>query len=319
MVARPSPGSQIAGHVHHAGSALLAAYLCLYAAALLTMNRAWNFDVAEPLLVLGILGVGFSLVAWLLTIGASPLAYRVAEPVSELTALAVYMLPLIAYITWGGSAIRKYVPADPANAVTVLLAKLAFFVIIPAWLMRGLFGYAFRDLAPLAFRRRDVLTFAGMSALLLGFQAVFGRGLRDILHAHLPASTLVIGFPIALAWLALEAGVVEEFFFRVLLQSRLSAALRSELGGIVLMSLLFGLAHAPGLYLRTGMTQEALPAHPPLLMAVGYSVVITSVAGFFLGVLWARTRNFVLVVLIHAVGDLLPDLLPTLHSLRLVR
>ena len=283
MVARPSPGSQITGHAYHAGSALLAAYLCLYAAALLTMNRAWNFDVAEPLLVLGILGVGFSLVAWLLTIGAAPLDYRVAEPASEVTALAVYMLPLTAYITWGGSAIRKYVPADPANAVTVLLAKLAFFVIIPAWLMRALFGYTFRDLAPLAFRRRDVLTFAGMSALLLGFQAVFGRGLRDIVQAHLPASTLVIGFPIAFVWLAIEAGVVEEFFFRVLLQSRLSAALRSELGGIVLMSLLFGLAHAPGLYLRTGMTQEGLPAHPPLLMAIGYSIVITSVARFFLG------------------------------------
>ena len=82
MVARPSPGSQITGRAYNAGSALLAAYLCLYAAALLTMNRAWNFDVAEPLLVLGILGVGFSLIAWLLTVNTSPLDYRVADPAS---------------------------------------------------------------------------------------------------------------------------------------------------------------------------------------------------------------------------------------------
>ena len=53
-------------------------------------------------------------------------------------------------------------------------------------------------------------------------------------------------------------------------------------------------------------------------MAVGYSVVITSVAGFFLGVLWARTRNFALVVTVHAMGDLLANLLPTLRFLRLV-
>jgi membrane protease YdiL (CAAX protease family) len=319
MLTRPSPGPQIAPNANHTGSALLVGYLCLYAASLLLMNRAWQFEVAEPLLILGILGVGFSLVAWLLTIGVSPLDCRVAEPARELTALALYMLPLTAYITLGSSVIRRYAPADPANAVSVLVAKLVFFVIIPAWLMRALFGYRLRDLAPLWFRRRDIFTLLGMAVLLLGFQAVLGRGLHDIMQAHLPVSTLVIGFPIAFLWLALEAGVVEEFFFRVLLQSRLSAALGSELGGIVLMSVIFGLAHAPGLYLRTGMTQEGLPAHPPLLMAVGYSIVITSVAGFFLGVLWARTRNFLLVVLVHAVADLLPDLLPTLHSLRLVR
>ena len=114
-------------------------------------------------------------------------------------------------------------------------------------------------------------------------------------------------------------GVVEEFFFRVLLQSRLSAALRSELGGIVLMSLIFGLVHAPGLYLRTSATQEGLAAHPSLLMAVGYSIVITSVAGFFLGVLWARTRNFLVLILVHAATDLLPNTLPTLRAFHLLK
>ena len=44
-------------------------------------------------------------------------------------------------------------------------------------------------------------------------------------------------------------------------------------------------------------------------MAIGYSIVITSVAGFFLGVLWARTRNFLVLVLVHAAADLLPNTL----------
>ncbi len=313
-----SPRPHLAASSARTGAVLLAAYLVVYGGALVTMNRVWGFELGEVLLVLGILGVGFSLAAWLLTIGAAPLEYRVSHPSRELTALVVYMLPLTAYITWAGSAIRRYVPAEPANAITILLGKLLFFVVVPAWLLCALFGYRVRDLAPLSLRRRDALTLAGMSILLLAFQAVFGRGLRDILQAHVSPSTLLVGVPIAYAWLAIEAGVVEEFFFRVLLQSRLSAALRSELGGIVLMALIFGLAHAPGLYLRTGMTQEALPPHPPLLLAVGYSVVITSVAGFFFGVLWARTRNFLLIVLVHAAADLLPDLLPTLHSLRLL-
>lgn len=164
-----------------------------------------------------------------------------------------------------------------------------------------------------------MLVVLSMGFLLLIFQSVAGRGMRDIAAAHVDGSTLVWGFPLAFVWLMLEAGVVEEFFFRCLLQSRLSAALRSELGGIVVMALLFGLMHAPGLYLRTGVTQEGLPPHPRLWMAIGYSIVITSMAGFFLGVLWARTRNFVVVVMVHAAADLLPDFLPTLRSFHLLR
>jgi membrane protease YdiL (CAAX protease family) len=125
--------------------------------------------------------------------------------------------------------------------------------------------------------------------------------------------------PLVFRWLVLEVGVVEEFFFRVLLQSRLSAAMRSELGGIVVMSLIFGLVHAPGLYLRTSATQEGLASHPSLLMAVGYSIVITSVAGFFLGVLWWRTRNFLVLILVHAATDLLPNTLPTLRAFHILK
>ena len=300
------------------GIALLAGYLALYATTLFAMHRAANFDVSEPLLVLTILGFGFSLVAWLLTIRVKPLKYSIKEPKKELAVILAYLAPVIAFITWGLGPLRAYVLSEPAHAIAILVAKLMVAVVIPAVIMRTLFAYGLRELAPLAAPARHMLAALAMSLLLLAFQAVLGRGLRDIASAHLPASTLAFGFPLVFLWLALEAGVVEEFFFRVLLQSRLSAAVKSELGGIVLMSLLFGLAHAPGLYLRTGLTLEGLPAHPSLLLAVGYSIVIISVAGFFLGVLWARTRNFALLVIVHAMGDLLPNLLPTLHSLRLL-
>jgi membrane protease YdiL (CAAX protease family) len=300
------------------GVALLAGYLALYAAMLLAMHRAGNFDVSESLLVLTILGFGFSLAAWLLTLRVKPLEYSIKEPAREFAAVIACLALLTVFITWGLGFLRTDILTEPARSIAILAAKLIVAVVIPAIIMRALFGYSFRELAPMAAPMRHVLVALGMSGLLLAFQAVLGRGLRDIASAHLPASTLGFGFPLVFLWLALEAGVVEEFFFRVLLQSRLSALVKSELGGIVLMSLIFGLAHAPGLYLRTGLTQEGLPPHPSLLMAVGYSIVIVSVAGFFLGVLWARTRNFALVVVVHAMGDLLPNLLPTLRSLRLL-
>lgn len=299
------------------GFVLLAGYLGLYASILLAMHRADNFDATEPLLILMILGAGFSLAAWLFTVRVRPLAYSVVSPRRELATVGAWLLPVVAFVTWGLGSLHRYFPSDPSNTVAVLAAKLLVFVIFPAVIMRSQFGYSWRQLTPVSARRSHMFAMLAMSALLLAFQAVLGRGLRDIASAHLPLATVLYGAPLTFVWLALEAGVVEEFFFRVLLQTRLSAVLKSELSAVVLTSAVFGLAHAPGIYLRSSLTQEGLQ-NPSLLLAAGYSIVVVSVAGFFLGVLWARTRNFALVVVVHAMGDLLPNLLPTLRFLRLL-
>lgn len=299
------------------GRGLLAGYLVLYAGFLLAMRHSGNFDISEPLLVLAIVGVGFSLVAWLVTARATPLAYSIGNPVSELAVVGAFLLVAVAFITWGLPGIQRYFPYDPAHAIAILVAKLAVFVILPAATLRAQFGWTWRRLVPISVQPSHLAAATVMSVLLLAFQAVLGRGLRDISVAHLPAATLLYGVPLTFVWMAVEAGVVEEFFFRVLLQGRLAAVLKSELGAVVLSSLIFGLAHAPGIYLRTSLTQEGLH-NPSLLMAIGYSVVMISVTGFFLGVLWARTRNFGVLVVVHAMGDLLPNLLPTLRALHLL-
>ncbi len=283
------------------------------------MVRFGKFDPSDSLGVFAVLGVGFSFAAWLLTIGVTPLPYRVREPRRESVMLLVYLVPLAAFIAYGFSALHSFVPSEPADSIAILIAKLAAFVLLPAWIMMSRFGYKLRALAPLSLKTSHLLVVLGMSLVLLIFQSVAGKGLRDIADAQVPGDKLLLGIPFVFLWLVLDAGVVEEFFFRVLLQSRLSAALRSELGGIVLMSLIFGLVHSPGLYLRASATQEGLSAHPSLLMAVGYSIVITSVAGFFLGVLWARTRNFLVLILVHAATDLLPNTLPTLRAFHILK
>jgi membrane protease YdiL (CAAX protease family) len=301
------------------GIGLLVAYVALYAATLFAMVQYAHFDPSDSLGVFVVLGIGFSLVAWLLTIGIQPLPYAVREPGQETATLLVYLIPLAAFIAYGFSAIHRWVAGEPADSLAILVAKLAVFVAIPAWILVSRFGYKPRELVPASTKTSHMLAFVGMAFVLLVFQSLAGRGLKDITEAHVPGDTLLFGMPFVFLWLMLEVGVVEEFFFRVLLQSRLSAVIKSELGGVVLASLLFGLVHAPGLYLRTGVTQEGLSANPSLLMAVGYSIVITSVAGFFLGILWARTRNFLLLVLVHAAADLLPNTLPTLRAFHILR
>ncbi len=114
--------------------------------------------------------------------------------------------------------------------------------------------------------------------------------------------------PLFYIWLIFEVGLVEEFFFRALIQSRLTAITKSEIGGIFISGLFFGLAHVPGFYLRGGGTLDNLGEHPSLFMSIGYSILVLSVAGFFLAVVWSKTKNLWLVMAIHAFVDLLPGL-----------
>jgi len=59
------------------------------------------------------------------------------------------------------------------------------------------------------------------------------------------------------------------------------------------------------------------PFQPLRENAVGYSIVVTSLAGLFLGVLWMRTKNFAVPVIVHAAGDLLPNMVPWVKAFRL--
>jgi membrane protease YdiL (CAAX protease family) len=73
------------------------------------------------------------------------------------------------------------------------------------------------------------------------------------------------------------------------------------------MSLVFGLAHAPGFIFRRAGEVEGLGPHPGAFDAIAYSIVVLAVSGVTFGVVWARTKNLVALMLIHAAGDLLPN------------
>src|SRR6516165_4444934 len=101
----------------------------------------------------------------------------------------------------------------------------------------------------------------------------------------------------------------------VVLSPRKQKEERLELGalnnpfitGVVLMSLVFGLAHAPGFIFRQAGSVEGLGSNPSALDAIAYSIVVLAISGITFGIVWARTKNLFAVMLIHAAGDLLPN------------
>ena len=272
----------------------VAAYLVLYLATLGLLVYYEQFDFVEPLFALVLMGGGFTLIAWLLTRRAEPLP--VTEP---RRGLLPYLLVVTAFVTFGLGSLPE---AQPIRDILAMVTKLAVFVAVP-WLLFD------RTKPALRMNRRDALVAIAMSAVLILFQFGFGRGPAVIAEAHLPVGTLVGAIVFAFVWLAIEAGLVEEYFFRRLLQTRLETVTRSRAGGIVLTALLFGLVHAPGLYLRPSHTGEDFGGPPSLLFAIGYAIVILSPTGFFLGLLWTRTRNLAVVIAIHAATDLIPNVI----------
>ena len=292
----------------------VAAFLALY--CLLLVADVSHLGYAEPLFVLLAVGGGFSFAAWLLTRAMEPEVSTVVRPRAEAILLLAWLVVIAAFLGWGIPLLRSLGRNPLSGNGWVLLGKLVVFVAGPLALWRWRFGTAPSRLLglPVSLRGqwRAVL---GMGLLLAGFQLVFGRASQELADLAPSVTEVVLATVLGLVWLIVEVGLVEEFFFRAMLQERLTAWLGSAPRAIVATAALFGLTHVPGLYLRPETTGEAVSGHT-LGAAIGYGLLLTSVTGFFLGVLWQRTRNLAALALVHAVNDLVPGLADVIRLMR---
>jgi membrane protease YdiL (CAAX protease family) len=321
-----SRNTQIPGH--HCGRKLRAlrnifgnvwAWLGIaaYCVSLAILLRNKSFAAEDAIVELIIFGLAFPLLAWTATYRANPLAMKVHRRGAEMWLLFACLIGVTFYLVWGTALSEALVPAgwllsERGRFIAIFARKLIIFVAIPFVLFRTLFGYRWRDfglqfagLRALAGDHFPVVLF--LSVAILIFQFFLGGGAAPIRRGEFHANQLALGLPLCFAWLLIEAGLVEEFFFRALLQTRLATWFRSEVTGVALMALLFGLAHAPGFILRHAGLEEAIGANPSPADSIAYAIVVLSVGGIFLGVVWARTKNLFAVMIIHAAADLLPN------------
>jgi membrane protease YdiL (CAAX protease family) len=284
-------------------------YLALYAASIVYLSSIPEFSAGESLAVFLIFGVGFSIAAWIVTAGIRPAAMEVRRPGEEFGTVLIYLLLFaLLVLGWGFSAVRETVIREPGQSIAILLLKMATMVAIPALILRA-FGHQPADLFRIVpLRKAGWRAAIIMAILLFALQAVLGRGLQTLQTSNASLSLILALAPLALIWFCLEAGLAEEFLFRLFLQTRASAWLQSETAGIVVMAALFGLAHAPGYVLRGQHLMEGMPGPPGVLTAAAYSIAVVSPIGLMFGVLWKRTRNLWLLVFLHGWTDLLPNL-----------
>jgi membrane protease YdiL (CAAX protease family) len=291
--------------------------LVLYGASFAMLLRNRNFEPGGALIVLVLFGIIFPALAWLATIRAVPLSISVHPTAREMLVLVACIVGLSLYLVGGPQWINDHLPQtwidSPQIKFFITLAKkLIVFVLIPFGIFRFVFGYRLRDFGIQkeglrALCRNHLPMVLVVGGALLAFQFFLGNGAAPIRQGKFSAYQLLLGLPLCFAWLFIEVGLVEEFFFRALVQSRLAAWFKSEISGVVLMSLAFGLAHAPGFIFRGAGAVEGLGANPTALEATAYSIVVLAVSGILFGVMWARTKNLIALMLLHAAGDLLPN------------
>lgn len=281
-------------------------YAGLWAASAAFLSQAPDADADFPLISLGLFGVLLPGLVWLLTRKAAPPPARVARPRRELFAVLAYLtLYAVGFLGWGLGAL-KGIPDPHWRELAISTAKILVHVAAPLALIWAVGGNLSGLLSP-RFRFKGfwpVLLVVG--AAMIGVILLLSPSVKNIVALRPSAATLAWAAPACFVWLTLTVGLCEEFLFRVVVQTRLEAVLRSPLGAAALSALLFALAHAPGLYLRG---EAGVDGHSDsVLQVVAFTIASLSPIGLLFGVLWARTRSLGLLVLLHVAIDFLPNL-----------
>ena len=282
----------------------IAAYVAVWALAT-GYFAARGGDWSVPIASLGIFGIALSAIIWFLTRKMDPSPVPVARPARESVALLVYLgiyAVLLIGILLG--TLKQAIPAGPTQEVVVLAYKLVIHVAIPAAII-VMVGGTVRPLLDAGIKRRGFWsTLIVLGLLMIALLAVVSPSLKEIGALNLTPGALIPWLLAAFAWIAIEAGLCEEFLFRACLQSRLTAWLQSPAAAIVASSLLFALAHWPGLYFRGGPGVDGWSSDP--LQVAAFTIATLSPLSIALGLLWARSRSLLLVVMVHAAIDVLP-------------
>jgi hypothetical protein len=171
-------------------------------------------------------------------------------------------------------------PAQLTHTLTILLALstgVAAFVLLRR--LEGV-GYA------IEWRRG----FAGNVLVHFGIFAVIAVaiGIRIGFLAYDPSTARLRSVPVTIIGILFFTAWPEEFLFRGILQNLFSRTFRNQWTGLILASIIFGLSHI---------------FHAPY--PNWKYVALATIAGFFYGHTWMKTKSLFPAALVHALVDIL--------------
>ncbi|MEQ1818055.1 MAG: type II CAAX endopeptidase family protein [Terricaulis sp.] len=264
-------------------------------------------DWSTGVLVALIFGLGLGGIAWLLTIGANAPRIEVKRPAIESGSMIVYLaLYAILFLGFGMTWARQALPEGQQQELLVLALKLGAHIVLPAILLLVL-GAKLGPITQLGLSGRKFWrTLIVLGLIILALVCVITPSLKLISGIPPTFDTMIWAVPLGFIWITLEAGACEEFLFRGVLQTRLTSWFNSAWAGVIVTSLIFGLAHAPGLFMRGGPGVDGWSTDP--LQVIAHTIAVLSPIGLTFGLIYARTKSLLLVILLHGLVDVLPNL-----------
>ncbi len=299
----------MSGAVNTRGSAIAAGlvFAALWGGSTFYLFANGNEDWFTGVLIMGVFGIALSGLAWLLTRGANAPAIEVKRPALESGAVLAYIGIVYAVLFLGyGMTWARSIDEPQTQEVAVMGLKLGAHVVLPAILL-ALLGARLAPLVQAGLSGRKFWrTLIVLGAIILALLCVVSPSLRNIEATGAGPDVLAWAAPATFIWLSIEAGLCEEFLFRSVLQTRLTAFFRSGVAGVFITSMLFGVAHAPGLFFRGGPDVDGWSADP--LQVIAYTIAVLAPMGLLFGLIYARTKSLLLVVLLHGAVDVLPNM-----------
>ncbi|HET7433317.1 MAG TPA: CPBP family intramembrane glutamic endopeptidase [Thermoanaerobaculia bacterium] len=268
-------------------------------------SRGGNF--LFPISSLILFGIVLTGVAIFLTRKTAAPPVPVARPRVESLAILAYLV-IYAAVFFGPLSgwIRNAVPAGSSRELTVLAYKLVVHLALPALLIKVV-GGSLSGIFDGGLKRRGVLvTLAAFCVLMIVVVGLLNSIFEQLAARGLSTPAVAGWLLAAWAWMSVEVGVTEEFLFRGLLQSRLTAWIGSAPFAIVATAIVFALVHVPAFYLRGGEEVAKQAANLPQIIAL--TIAALGPIGIMLGTLWHRTRSFLLMVLVHGAIDTMPNI-----------
>ena len=263
----------------------------------------WSSGVA----VIVIFGAGLGGAAWLLTQGARAPRIDVKRPAFESAAILAYLaLYAVLFLGFGMTWARQALPEGQQQELLVMGLKLGVHIALPAILL-VLLGAKLGPITQFGLSGRTFWrTLIVLGLVILALVCVITPSLKQISSIPPAFETMIWAVPLGYIWITLEAGACEEFLFRGVLQTRLTAWFNSAWAGVIVTSLIFGLAHAPGLFMRGGPGVDGWSTDP--LQVIAHTIAVLSPIGLTFGLIYARTKSLLLVILLHGLVDVLPNL-----------
>jgi len=263
----------------------------------------WSTGVA----VIAIFGLALGGAAWLLTRGADAPRVEVKRPALESWAIIVYLaLYAVLFLGFGMTWARQALPEGQQQELLVMGLKLGVHIVLPAILLM-LLGAKLGPITQLGLSGRKFWrTLIVLGLIILALVCVITPSLKQISGIPPTFETMIWAVPLGFIWITLEAGACEEFLFRAVLQTRLTSWFNSAWAGVIVTAVIFGLAHAPGLFMRGGPGVDGWSTDP--LQVVAHTIAVLSPIGLTFGLIYARTKSLLLVILLHGLVDVLPNL-----------